>query len=90
MVNDALWWKRTDVLQNFDLVLTFRFHPTTDTRVAMDPNFEINTETHEGSATFSVPIVVIADAPAGAQNLNVNVRFQTCNDKNCLPPCLRH
>src|ERR1700730_2537958 len=54
--------------------------------VAMDPNFEINTETHEGSATFSIPIVVIADAPPGEQSLNVNVRYQTCNDKNCLPP----
>jgi thiol:disulfide interchange protein len=55
-------------------------------RVAMDPNFEINTETHEGSVTFSVPVLVIADAPAGAQSLNVNVRYQACNDKNCLPP----
>jgi thiol:disulfide interchange protein len=55
-------------------------------RVAMDPNFEINTETHEGSVTFSVPILVVADAPTGAQSLNVNVRYQACNDKNCLPP----
>src|ERR1700730_9253137 len=54
--------------------------------VAMDPNFEINTETHEGSATFSIPAVVVADAPPGEQSLNVNVRYQACNDKNCLPP----
>ncbi len=39
MINDANWWKRSDVLQNFDLVLTFRFHPTTETRVEMDPTF---------------------------------------------------
>ena len=55
-------------------------------RVAMDPNFEINTETYEGAVTFSVPITVAADVTAGPQTLNVNVRFQTCNDKNCLPP----
>src|SRR6266478_2873548 len=54
--------------------------------VAMDPNFEINTETHEGSVDFTVPIVVITEAPQGVQTLNVNVRYQACNDKNCLPP----
>jgi thiol:disulfide interchange protein DsbD len=52
----------------------------------MDPNFEINTETHEGSATFGVPLVVLADAPTGGQAFNINVRFQACNDKMCLPP----
>ncbi len=36
MVNDATWWKREDVLTNFDLVLSFRFHPTTETRLLMD------------------------------------------------------
>jgi thiol:disulfide interchange protein DsbD len=55
-------------------------------QVAMDPNFEINTETYEGGATFSVPIVVAADVLAGAQALNINVRYQACNDKLCLPP----
>ena len=54
-------------------------------RVQMDPNFEINTETHEGSATFSTPLVV-ADASTGAQQLNINVRFQACDDTKCLPP----
>ena len=53
-------------------------------RVAMDPNFEINTETYEGAVTFSVPISVAADAVSGAQTLNVNVRFQTCNDKSSI------
>jgi len=55
-------------------------------RVQMDPNFEINTETHEGSATFRTPLVVVADASAGAQQLNINVRFQACDDTKCLPP----
>jgi hypothetical protein len=39
MVNDASWWKRPDVQKNFDLVLTLRFHPTTETRIAMDEAF---------------------------------------------------
>jgi thiol:disulfide interchange protein DsbD len=55
-------------------------------RVEMDPNFQINTETHEGSATFHLPLVVAGDAPAGAQQLNINVRFQACDDTKCLPP----
>jgi thiol:disulfide interchange protein DsbD len=55
-------------------------------RVEMDPNFEINTETHEGAVAFRVPLVVASDAPAGAQSLNINVRFQACDDKRCLPP----
>lgn len=55
-------------------------------RVAMDPNFEINTETYENGVSFSVPIVVVADAPVGTHSFNVNVRYQACNDKNCLPP----
>jgi thiol:disulfide interchange protein len=55
-------------------------------KVQMDPNFGINTETYDGSASFSIPVTVKADAPAGAQNVQVNVRFQACNDTLCLPP----
>jgi thiol:disulfide interchange protein len=55
-------------------------------RVEMDPNFQINTETHEGNATFRVPLIVATDAPVGAQSLNINVRFQACDDTKCLPP----
>ncbi|MBX7172569.1 MAG: thioredoxin family protein [Pyrinomonadaceae bacterium] len=55
-------------------------------RVQMDPNFGINTETYEGSAAFNIPFTVAADAPEGSQPLNVNVRFQVCNDSTCLPP----
>ena len=54
--------------------------------VAMDSNFEIKTETYEGSAIFTVRLAVAADASARAQALNINVRYQACNDKNCLPP----
>jgi thiol:disulfide interchange protein len=54
--------------------------------VQMDPNFQINTETYEGSATFSVPVTVAADAATGAQQLNINARYQACNDTLCLPP----
>ena len=55
-------------------------------KVALDPNFQMNTETYSGSAAFSVPFTVNADATEGAQTLNVNFRFQVCNDTVCLPP----
>lgn len=52
----------------------------------MDPNFGIVTETYEGSANFTVPIAVAADAQPGASTVNVSVRFQACNDQLCEPP----
>ena len=55
-------------------------------RVKMDPNFGINTETYDGSASFNVPLMVAADAQPGAQNVQVNVRYQACSDTLCLPP----
>lgn len=47
---------------------------------ALDPSFGIETETYVGSAKFEIPVKV-AQGAAG-----VNVRFQVCNDRLCLPP----
>jgi thiol:disulfide interchange protein DsbD len=58
-------------------------------KVAFDPNFQIETETFENEVTFTVPIKVAADAPAGAQKFNVKVTFQLCDDQRCLPPRTR-
>ncbi len=55
-------------------------------KVAMDPNFGINTETYSGGAAFTLNFTANADAPVGEQTLNVNFRFQVCNDTVCLPP----
>ncbi len=51
-----------------------------------DPNFGMETEFYESSAVFSLPIQVASTAPAGRQRVEVHVRFQTCNDRLCLPP----
>ena len=51
-----------------------------------DPNFGIETEFYESSATFTVPILAAPDTPGGRQRAEVHVRFQTCNDRLCLPP----
>jgi len=55
-------------------------------KVAMDPNFGINTETHTGGAAFSVGFTANAGTPEGPQTLNINFRYQVCNDTVCLPP----
>jgi thiol:disulfide interchange protein DsbD len=56
--------------------------PLTD----FDQNFGINTHFYEDSAIFTVPVTVASNATAGNAQLRINVFFQTCNDKYCLPP----
>ena len=51
-----------------------------------DPNFGMETEFYDSSATFTLPIQAAADTPGGRQRVEVHVRFQTCNDRLCLPP----
>ena len=53
--------------------------------VEMDPNFGIQTETLAGNPVFRVPVQVTVEAP-GTQTLHVNVRYQACDESNCLPP----
>lgn len=50
-----------------------------------DENFQLETDTYERTAAFKVPIAVAAKAPSGANAVAIDVRFQACNDRNCLP-----
>jgi thiol-disulfide isomerase/thioredoxin len=54
-------------------------------RTEMDPNFNLETQFYEEEATFGLPVAVAATAPGGKQEVQVNVRFQTCNGQRCLP-----
>jgi len=54
--------------------------------VKLDPSFGINTETFGEEVTFLLDIELKKDAPAGAVELAPSVRYQCCNDSNCLPP----
>jgi thiol:disulfide interchange protein len=56
----------------------------TQPRSAFDPNFQMKTEFYESSVTLKVPLAT--ESEANAQNIRINVRFQTCNDRLCLPP----
>lgn len=56
---------------------------------AYDPNFQLDTETYEGSAIFVLELQLKPDASAGASPVSAEVRYQTCNDKVCIPPVRR-
>jgi thiol:disulfide interchange protein DsbD len=53
--------------------------------VEMDANFGIQTESLAGSPIFQVPVLVAAEA-SGELPLHINVRYQACDESNCLPP----
>ncbi|HEX8565808.1 MAG TPA: cytochrome c biogenesis protein CcdA [Pyrinomonadaceae bacterium] len=55
-------------------------------KVKFDENFGINTETYVGNVTFTIPLQVSADALSEKQTIDINVRFQACNETTCLPP----
>ena len=52
---------------------------------APDANFNIDTQYHAEEATFYVPLTVPPTA-AGRTQLDLDVTFQTCTDRFCLPP----
>ncbi len=56
---------------------------------SFDPNFNSETETYESSADFAIELQLKPDAPAGASEIPAQVRYQTCNDRLCIPPVTR-
>jgi DsbC/DsbD-like thiol-disulfide interchange protein len=55
-------------------------------RIELDPNFNLDTQFYEEEAIFNIPVEILADAPAGRQEIRVHVLYQTCNWEKCLPP----
>ncbi len=53
--------------------------------VEFDPNFEVELGMHSNQATFKIPVAVGTDYQ-GNQNLDVEVFYQACDDRVCLPP----
>jgi thiol:disulfide interchange protein DsbD len=60
------------------------YEPTPERR--FDPNFQLDTETYQSEVVFLLAIDIKKDAPAGPVDLTAQVRYQSCNDKLCLPP----
>ena len=55
-------------------------------KVAFDQNFDMDVESYDDTAAFTLPVRVSAGAPAGPRKLAVHASFQACNDRMCLPP----
>jgi thiol:disulfide interchange protein len=51
-----------------------------------DQNFQIDTETYEKSVKFYLKATLASQAPAGPLELAAQMRYQLCDDKQCLPP----
>jgi len=52
-----------------------------------DPNFQVATESYEGSVTFKLPVKSLRPI-IGAEKIRVQVRYQTCTTTICLAPKL--
>lgn len=53
--------------------------------IEFDPNFEAELGWHSSFATFTIPVAVKTNE-TGKQNLDIEVYYQVCDDKVCLPP----
>src|SRR5208282_6524942 len=56
---------------------------------AFDANFNIETQTYEGSAEFLLPSEIKSDAPPGATDITAEIKFNVCDATRCLPPTRR-
>jgi thiol:disulfide interchange protein DsbD len=55
-------------------------------KTAFDQNFGFNVATYEDEAVFLLDLQIAKTAKPGPLELTVKARFQTCNNKMCLPP----
>ena len=54
--------------------------------IKMDPSFNANSETFSEEVTFLVEVELKNDTPSGSTEFTAQVRYQCCNDNNCLRP----
>ena len=53
---------------------------------ALDPNFNLETETFEKKVEFLIALDLAPSAAAGPVEITANLRYQACTEKLCLPP----
>lgn len=56
-----------------------------EARIVLDPNFNAELGWHSESAIFTVPVAFRQELE-GAQTILLEVLYQVCDDKSCLPP----
>ncbi len=57
-------------------------------QMTFDPNFGIMTQFFEEKASFRIPVKTIAQASGKEKEVRIDVVYQICNDRTCLPPKL--
>ncbi len=57
----------------------------TEPRIVLDPNFNAKLGWHSGEAFFTVPVVFDTVA-RGKKMISLNILYQVCDDRSCLPP----
>jgi thiol:disulfide interchange protein DsbD len=72
------------IAENAAIEKTVLYQPKPERK--LDPNFGIDTETFGEQAVFLVTAQVKKDAAKGDTVLEAQVRYQSCNDRQCLPP----
>jgi thiol:disulfide interchange protein DsbD len=55
----------------------------------LDPNFQSETETFEGTVVFLIDAATSKGAPAGPAEITAQMRYQLCDATRCLPPVRR-
>jgi hypothetical protein len=55
-------------------------------KILPDPLFNVPTGFFEGTADFTLHLQMNNDATPGTSTLHILVRYQSCNDRLCLPP----
>lgn len=53
--------------------------------IEYDPNFDTDLGWHTSEATFTIPLAFRTEA-SGSSMIDVEVLYQVCDDKSCLPP----
>lgn len=53
--------------------------------IEFDPNFETDLGWHTSEATFTIPLAFRTEV-SGSSMIDVEVLYQVCDDKSCLPP----
>jgi hypothetical protein len=59
-------------------------------QIKHDRSFDLDTQFYTGAFVVHVPVSLKPEASAGRRWIPVNVRFQTCSDRECQPPKTIH
>ena len=81
---------RINLQPNQPFVLVGSIEPEMAPISMNDPNFNLESRYYEGDASFRFSVKATSPLSAAQAKLAVDVLFQTCNDRMCLPPSVIH